>query len=87
MGEVKNVPASTGNFFHSQNCNFPEEGFILSSFCKSAGSPKQLRKTTCTALLRIFHPAANRKKDFHTSLFRKIKVRVLFVLYSGLKAA
>jgi hypothetical protein len=29
MGELQNVPASTGGFLHSQNWNFPEEGFIL----------------------------------------------------------
>jgi hypothetical protein len=29
MGEGQNVPAPTGVFFHSQNCNFPEESFIL----------------------------------------------------------
>jgi hypothetical protein len=36
MGELQNVPASTGGFLHSQNWNFPEEGFILSSSCNSA---------------------------------------------------
>ncbi len=33
---AKNVPASTGGFLHSQNWNFPEEGFILSSSCNNA---------------------------------------------------
>ncbi len=35
MGKRKKVPAPTGGFFHSKNCNFPEESFILSSFCNS----------------------------------------------------
>ncbi len=35
MDRGQNVPAPTGDFFHSQNCNFPEESFILSSPCNS----------------------------------------------------
>jgi hypothetical protein len=35
MGEGQNVPESTGGFLHPQNCNFPEESFILSSPCNS----------------------------------------------------
>jgi hypothetical protein len=35
MGEGQNVPVPTGGFFYSQNCNFPEESFILSSPCNS----------------------------------------------------
>jgi hypothetical protein len=35
MGEGQKVPAPTGVFLHSQNCNFPEESFILSSSCNS----------------------------------------------------
>jgi hypothetical protein len=35
MGDGQNVPAPTGDFsyFFSQNCIFPEESFILISFC------------------------------------------------------
>ncbi len=35
MGEGQNVRSPTVGFFHSQNCNFPEESFILSSSCNS----------------------------------------------------
>jgi len=35
MGKGQNVPAPRGVFFHYQNCNFPEECFILSTFCYS----------------------------------------------------
>ncbi len=37
MGEGQNVPESKGGFLHPQNCNFPEESFILSSPCNSVG--------------------------------------------------
>ncbi len=51
MGELQNFPASTGGFLHSQNWNFPEEGFILSSSCNSAGSTLRLVKVLTTELL------------------------------------
>jgi hypothetical protein len=35
MDELQNVPASTEGFLHSQNWNFPKEGFILSSSCNN----------------------------------------------------
>jgi hypothetical protein len=35
MGEGQNVSESTGGFLHPQNCNFPEESFILISSCNS----------------------------------------------------
>jgi hypothetical protein len=52
MDRGQNVPAPTGDFFHSWNCNFPEESFILSSPCNSASlltylylfAPKKIKK-------------------------------------------
>ncbi len=32
MDKFQNVPESTGDFLHSQKCNFPEESIIMSSF-------------------------------------------------------
>ncbi len=67
MGEGQNVPALTGGTFHSQNCNFPEESFILISFCYSAYSQtlqmnflsrkeakKKVLRTTCKVVFAFW---------------------------------
>jgi hypothetical protein len=43
-GQGKNFPAPTGGCLHSQNCNFPEESFILSSSCKSVNPYHRYQK-------------------------------------------
>jgi hypothetical protein len=54
MGGEQNVPAPAGNIFHSQNCNFPDEGFILStgSSCNSVHNqvPPPTEWTECCRL-------------------------------------
>ncbi len=45
MSEGQNVPAPTASFelfSHTQNCNFPEESLILSTFCNSVDSKESI---------------------------------------------
>jgi hypothetical protein len=54
MGELQNVPASTGGFLHSQNWNFPEEGFILSSSCNSGDLFAKRRNDSIYSIIKKY---------------------------------